>query len=119
MGSADVIVTDGFSGNIYLKTIEGMGMFFVELLRDMFTRNMASKLAAAAVGKSLKDLKKLMDYNETGGAPLLGIGKPVIKAHGSSKALTVRSAVKQAIGLAETNLINEITENIEHMKAGE
>ncbi len=118
-GAADVIVADGFSGNVFLKTLEGMGLFFADHLKAMFSKNMMSKLAYLAIKPSVLDLKKILDYNETGGAPLLGVGRPVVKAHGSSKAYTIRSAVKQAINLAETRLVSEIIDNIDFMKVNE
>ncbi|MDR1116876.1 MAG: phosphate acyltransferase PlsX [Oscillospiraceae bacterium] len=115
-GGCDVVVADGYSGNILLKSIEGLGLFFVDALKEMFTKNTLSKLASLAVKDSLRDLKKLMDYNETGGTPLLGISKPVIKAHGSATAFTIRSAIKQAIEYTDSGIVESIQENIEYMK---
>jgi len=115
-GVCDVVVSDGYSGNIFLKTMEGMGLLFVDMLRDLFGKNTKSKLSALLVRDGIRDLKKKMDYNETGGAPLLGIAKPVIKAHGSSKAYTLRSAIAQAIKYVESGIIGEITKNIGFMR---
>jgi len=115
-GICDVVVSDGYSGNIFLKTMEGMGLLFVDMLRELFGKSTKSKLSALLVQDGIRELKKKMDYNETGGAPLLGIAKPVIKAHGSSKAYTVRSAIRQAIQYVESGIIDEITRNINFMR---
>ncbi len=117
-GACEVIVADGFSGNIFLKTLEGSGLFFIDLLKGLFMKNAGTKLAALLCKNALKDFKKLLDYNETGGAPLLGIAYPVIKAHGSAKALTIRSAVRQAILFVESGIIADIVRDIDFMKIG-
>lgn len=115
LGGADVIVTDGFSGNVLLKTVEGAAMFFSKELKGIFMKNIFSKLAALIVKDGIRNFKKKMDYNEVGGAPLLGISKPVIKAHGSSKALALRSAIKQAIDYVNAKSIEEITKNLKEI----
>ena len=97
MGAVDVIVCDGFAGNVLLKSIEGTAMFMGSLISRMFKKSVISKLAAALVMKDIKAFKKLLDYREIGGTPFLGIRKPVIKAHGSSDALAFRNAVRQAM----------------------
>ena len=97
MGAVDVIVCDGFAGNVLLKSIEGTAMFMGSLISRMFKKSILSKLAAALVMKDIKAFKKLLDYREIGGTPFLGIRKPVIKAHGSSDALAFRNAVRQAM----------------------
>ena len=97
MGAVDVIVCDGFAGNVLLKSIEGTAMFMGSLISKMFKKSALSKLAAALVMKDIKAFKKLLDYREIGGTPFLGIRKPVIKAHGSSDALAFRNAVRQAM----------------------
>ena len=97
MGAVDVIVCDGFAGNVLLKSIEGTAMFMGSLISKMFKKSIVSKLAAALVMKDIKAFKKLLDYREIGGTPFLGIRKPVIKAHGSSDALAFRNAVRQAM----------------------
>ncbi len=111
-GNVDVIVADGFSGNIMLKTYEGVGMFFATQLKTMFKKNLITKLAALLLSDGIKNLKKKMDYNEVGGAPLLGISKPIIKAHGSSKAKAVTSAIAQAISYVDKGVIEKITASI-------
>ena len=97
MGAVDVIVCDGFAGNVLLKSIEGTAMFMGSLISKMFKKSAISKLSAALVMKDIKAFKKLLDYREIGGTPFLGIRKPVIKAHGSSDALAFRNAVRQAM----------------------
>ena len=97
LGAVDVIVCDGFAGNVLLKSIEGTAMFMGSLMSKMFKKNIFSKLAAGLVMKDIKAFKKLLDYREIGGTPFLGIRKPVIKAHGSSDALAFRNAVRQAM----------------------
>ena len=97
LGAVDVIVCDGFAGNVLFKSIEGTAMFMGSLISKMFKKSILSKLAAALVMKDIKAFKKMLDYREIGGTPFLGIRKPVIKAHGSSDALAFRNAVRQAM----------------------
>ena len=97
LGAVDVVVCDGFAGNVLLKSIEGTAMFMGSLISRMFKKSVFSKLAAALVMKDIKAFKKMLDYREIGGTPFLGIRKPVIKAHGSSDALAFRNAVRQAM----------------------
>jgi glycerol-3-phosphate acyltransferase PlsX len=96
-GNYDLVVCDGFAGNVLLKSIEGTAMFMGSLISKMFKKNLLSKLSAALVMKDIKAFKKLLDYREIGGTPFLGIRKPVIKAHGSSDALAFRNAIHQAM----------------------
>lgn len=114
-GEVDVIVTDGFSGNIMLKTIEGTAKFMFSEIKALFKSSKKAGLAAAMVKGELGVMKKRLDPNEVGGTALLGISKPVLKAHGSSDARAVRSAVAQAVSFVEAGIIEEINENIEHM----
>ena len=118
-GVCDVLVSDGFTGNILLKSIEGMGIFFMGTLKDMFTKNFMSKMAYLILKKDLKGLKKLVSSEEVGGTALLGIQRPVIKAHGSSNAYAIRSAIRQAVKAAESDTAALIAENIEYMKVKE
>ena len=104
MGTVDVVVADGFSGNILLKTIEGTASFMAGMLKTMFKKNLMTKLAALACKSGIKAFKKRMDYREVGGTMLLGITKPVVKAHGSSDARAIRSAVRQAMEAAKSDL---------------
>ena len=107
-GNADVLVADGFTGNIVLKMCEGLGIFVKSTLKKLFYRNALSKVGALFVKGSLDKLKKEMDYSEYGGAPFLGIAKPVIKAHGSSNAKSISYCVLQAKNYATSGMIDEI-----------
>ena len=115
-GEVDVIVSDGYSGNIFLKAMEGTGGFMTQQLKAMFKKNLTAKLAAVLVADGLKDFKKLIDAGEVGGTPLLGISKPVIKAHGSSDGYAIKNAIRQAADFAASGLIADIMENIEYMR---
>ena len=110
----DVLVTDGFTGNITLKLIEGMGKFFMGTLKGMYKKNFLTQLSAAAVKDQLKGLRKQFDASEHGGAPLLGLSKPVIKAHGSSDAQAICNAVRQAASFVKTGVIDEITDYVKN-----
>ncbi|MDD5937402.1 MAG: phosphate acyltransferase PlsX [Clostridiales bacterium] len=116
LGAVDVIVCDGYSGNIFLKTLEGTALFLSGELKKMFKKNPATKLSALMVSGGLRDFKKMMDSREVGGTPLLGISKAVIKAHGSSDAYAVKNAIAQAARFAGSGIIENITENIDYMK---
>lgn len=107
-GGVDVVVCDGFSGNVLLKSIEGTAMFMGSMMKRMFKKNLASKLGYLMCQSGVKDMMKLMDYREIGGTPFVGIKKPVIKAHGSSDALAFRNAVKQAIDTASHDMTKEL-----------
>jgi glycerol-3-phosphate acyltransferase PlsX len=111
-GAADVVVSDGYAGNIFLKTMEGVGLFFADILKGMFYKNALTKISALIVKKGLRAFKKTIDYTETGGSPLLGLQKPVIKAHGSSNAKAMKNAIRQAKNFAAGGVIPTIAENI-------
>ena len=115
-GEVDVIVSDGYSGNIFLKTMEGTGGFLARELKGMFKKNLITKLGALCVKDDISHFKKLLDSGEVGGTPLVGICKPVIKAHGSSDAFAIKNAIRQAAGFAASGLIEDIAENIEYMR---
>ena len=115
----DVIVTDGFTGNVMLKTIEGTAKFIMKNLKEVLTSSKKTKVGAALIHKDLKGLKKLLDVNEVGGTAFLGIQKPVIKAHGGSDARAIRSAVKQAVSFVNADVIGEIGANIDYMRLQE
>ena len=116
MGGADVLVADGFSGNIMLKTLEGTAKFLMKELKGVFMANTKSKVGALLVKDGVSGLKKQADPSEVGGTPFLGISKPVIKAHGSSDANAIKNAIFRAKEYAESGFIDEITENIEYMR---
>ncbi len=116
LGAVDVVVCDGFAGNVLLKSIEGTAMFMGSLMSKMFKKNLLSKLAALLVMKDIKAFKKLLDYREIGGTPFLGIRKPVIKAHGSSNVLAFRNAVHQAMEAANSDITAELEQMLSSMK---
>ena len=116
MGGADVIVADGFTGNVMLKSLEGTGKFLLKSLKEMFLSSGKTKLAAALVKSDLAQMKKLMDPSEVGGTPFLGISRPVIKAHGSSDAHAICNAVLRAKEYAKSGFIEDIQRDIELMK---
>ena len=105
----DVLVTDGFTGNILLKSVEGMGKFMLHTLKDVLYTNLATKVSALTMKDKIKDMKHRFDASEHGGAPLLGISRPVIKAHGSSDANAIKNAVRQAISFVEGGINEDIT----------
>ena len=113
LGAVDVVVCDGFSGNVLLKSIEGTAMFMGSLMKKMFKKDLFSKLGYLLCSSGVKQMMKLLDYHEIGGTQLLGIQKPVIKAHGSSDALAFRNAVKQAMDAVS----NDITPDLEQALA--
>ena len=115
-GTADVITCDGFVGNVILKTVEGMGHVVSTKVKNIFMKNLFTKLGAIFVMGGLNEFKQSMDYREYGGAPLLGTKRPVIKGHGSSDGNAVFSAIRQAKKFVETNLIEEIVNNINCME---
>jgi len=107
-GVCDVLVCDGFSGNIVLKLTEGLASSIFHILKVELTRTFFSKIAALILKPGLRNIKKGMDYSEVGGAPLLGINGAFIKAHGSSDAKAIMNAVRQA----RTFLLNDVNSNI-------
>ncbi|MEG2295531.1 MAG: phosphate acyltransferase PlsX [Oscillospiraceae bacterium] len=115
-GSVDVAVTDGFTGNIILKLTEGLGSTISRQIKGIFLKNVITKIGALFVYKGINDFKKSMDYTELGGAPLLGISKPVIKAHGSSNAKAFKNAIRQAKNFVENKVIEEIAETLLQLK---
>lgn len=111
-GVCDAVITDGFTGNIALKLIEGTAITFFKLIKNALYKNIFNKLAALVIKKDLYSLKSMMDSSEVGGAPLLGVKKPVIKAHGNSDAKAIKNAIKQAIKFTQTDVIGTITSNL-------
>lgn len=119
LGAVDVVVCDGFSGNILIKSIEGTAMFMGSMLKRMFKKNPGSKLGYLLCRSGVQDMMKLLDYREIGGTQFLGIKKPVIKAHGSSDALAFRNAVKQAMTAAEGDFTAQLEKNLAALKGSE
>lgn len=115
-GAADIVVTDGFSGNIALKTIEGTAEAMFSMLKDTFMTSLKTKLAAGIVKKDLKGLKGKLDYSEYGGAGLFGLAAPVIKAHGSSNQRAIHSAIKQACHMVEFKVTETIKNTVTEME---
>ncbi|MDP4119687.1 MAG: phosphate acyltransferase PlsX [Bacillota bacterium] len=110
--SCDVLVADGFSGNLIVKTYEGVAMALMDKIKGVFTKNVKTKLAAAMVLKEMKEMKKEFDYNEYGGAPIMGVSKPVFKAHGSANAKTIKNAIRLTMQYVSSNVIEEITKSL-------
>ncbi len=116
LGACDVIVADGFSGNIMLKTVEGAGKLLGGMLKDMLLKSAGTKLAALLLRGELKEFKRSLDPNEVGGTALLGISKPVVKAHGSSNDLAFCNAVGQALEVARSGIAADIARDIDRMR---
>ncbi len=115
-GGCDVLVADGFTGNIFLKGVEGVGKMMLLKLKELFYSTPATKLAALTMKKQIMGLKKEMDPSEHGGAPILGISKPVIKAHGSSDAKAFKNAIRQAIAFVDSEAIYDLAECAERFR---
>jgi len=115
-GGCDVIVADGFSGNIMLKTIEGMGSFIGREVKALFLQSLKTKVAALLVKSGLDAFKKRLDPDTIGGTAFVGLTRPVIKAHGSSGAVAIENAIYRAVSAAEANIAADIEANIHLMK---
>ncbi len=115
-GACDVLVADGFAGNIVLKLTEGLASSFMSMFKKVFMKSTVTKLAAAVLRPGLRSLKKQLDYTEYGGAPFLGVRKPVIKAHGSSNAKAIKFAVLQAENCANHDINEQIGDFVSAMK---
>jgi glycerol-3-phosphate acyltransferase PlsX len=111
-GVCDGVITDGFTGNIALKLIEGTASTLFKLIKGALYKNIFNKLAALVIKKDLYALKSMMDSSEVGGAPLLGVRKPVIKGHGSSDAKAIKNAIRQAVVFTEKGVIETISANL-------
>ena len=116
-GACHVLVCDGFTGNVFLKSAEGIGKLLLNAVKDVFLKSTVSKLSALLVRRSFVDLKKTFDPAEHGGAPFLGISKPVVKAHGSSDARAFKNAILAAVSYAESDVIYEIATATERHRA--
>lgn len=112
----DVLVTDGYTGNIFLKTMEGAAALFSGALKEMLLASTKNKVAALMLKNSIGDFKKRFDSSEVGGTALLGISQPVVKAHGSSNAYAFYNAIRQAKTVAEADIVGDIAANVEHMR---
>ena len=117
-GYADVVIADGFTGNIILKITEGIASTIFDELKGMFTKNILRKLAALILKPGLKEFKEKLDYSEYGGAPFLGVQGNLIKAHGSSDAKAIKNAIRQAKNFVENNVLEGITREIMKLEEG-
>ncbi len=115
----DVAVTDGFTGNVALKLMEGVGSLFITELKNIYTSNLLSKISALAVSGSLKKFRRKFDYAEYGGTLILGVDGKVMKTHGSSNAKAVKKSVFNAVNLAQSNIIEIIREQFKDMEVGD
>lgn len=115
----DVMVTDGFTGNLMLKSMEGFGSYVMEIMKSSFTETLRRKIGAALLMPALKKLKKSLDYNAYGGAPFLGVEGIVIKGHGSNKAKGVSATISQAVKMVQADIVSVIKENIAEKSVNE
>jgi len=115
-GACDVLVCDGFTGNVFLKTVEGTASLVMSELKKVYMSNTLTKVSALMIKKKMTNLKNKMNPDTVGGTALLGISKPVIKAHGSSNEKAIQSAIRQAVREANSNIAARFSDNIEHMK---
>ncbi len=118
-GVCDCVIADGFTGNIALKLYEGVAMNLMKMLKGVFTTNFKTKLSYLLAKSEMKGLKKFGDYGEVGGAPLLGVKKPVIKAHGGSNAKAIKNAIRQAKLCIENDVINKISSDLAAVKTAD
>ncbi len=119
LGGVDVVVSDGFTGNIALKTAEGVAKWLFGELKGVFMSSTKNKLAAAVIKNDVKGIAKKIDPNEVGGTAFLGISKPVIKAHGSSGDEAFFAAIRQAMAFAQADIAGDIEKNIDYMRISE
>ena len=115
----DALICDGFTGNILLKSTEGVAMSVMNLIKETLLGSTKGKLGAMLIKDDLKKLKSYMDYSEYGGAPLLGVNGGVIKAHGSSNAFAIKNAINQAIKFANGNVVNDIEQVLKELEEKE
>lgn len=118
LGAVDVVVCDGFSGNVLLKSIEGTAMFMGSMMKKMFKKNLLSKLGALCCMSGIKQMTAMMDYREIGGTALLGIRKPVIKAHGSSDQKAFCNAIRSAVQSVEADISADLADSLARLNVG-
>ena len=118
-GVCDAVISDGFTGNVALKLYEGVASNMMKLIKRTLMSTFRSKIAALLAKKSLYSLKDKMNYDDIGGAPLLGVKKPVIKAHGSSNADAIKNAIRQAKRCAEDDFAGKISADLQKIAADE
>ncbi|MBQ7256016.1 MAG: phosphate acyltransferase PlsX [Oscillospiraceae bacterium] len=117
LGGADVVVTDGFTGNVLLKVFEGTAIYLGKVVKGIFKKNVFTMLGALFCKSGINGFKKMMDYREVGGTPFIGLKKPVIKAHGSSDRRAIECAVRQAKATVQSGLCDVISDQIDQMHA--
>ncbi|HHV29309.1 phosphate acyltransferase PlsX [Acetivibrio mesophilus] len=116
LGKVDVVVCDGFTGNVLLKFYEGAGSYFFKLIKEILYKNLKTKLAALMIKKDMKVIKMIMDADENGGAPILGVDGLVLKSHGSSNAKTIKNVIIKASKFAETKVLDKIRQEFVNME---
>ena len=113
-GDYDVVVTDGFTGNMVIKTTEGVATALFGLIKEELTANVTRKIGAALIKPGLKNIKKMMDYTEYGGAPLLGVNGVSIVCHGSSNSVAIQNAIRVAKECVQAGFVQQIAEQIQN-----
>ena len=116
LGDVDVVVCDGFNGNMLIKSIEGTAMFMGSMMKKMFKKSIFSKIGYLLCKSGAMDIVKMLDYREIGGTQFLGIKKPVIKAHGSSDSLAFRNAIRQAMEAAQSDFTDQLEQDLARIK---
>ena len=116
LGEVDVVVCDGFSGNVLIKSIEGTAMFMGSMIKRMFKKNLGSKLGYLLCKSGMGDMLKLLDSREIGGTQFLGIKQPVIKCHGNSDRLAFRNGIRQAMTAAKSNFTQQLEQDLAALK---
>lgn len=115
LDGADVVVCDGFTGNMIVKTYEGVALALMKKIKGIFTKSVKNKLAAAMVLGDMKQFKKEMDLDEFGGTAVLGCAKPVFKAHGNANAKTIKNAIRVCMEYVGSNVIATVTEALDKL----
>ena len=118
-GDIDILVTDGFTGNVFLKAVEGLGKFVKRTLTESLKKNILSMIAAIPCMPAINRFKKTVDYKEYGGALFLGVKKPVVKAHGSSDEYLFYFTIKQAEQFVKNKAVDKMIEEFEKIKENE
>lgn len=114
IGECDVVVSDGFSGNIALKSIEGCGKLVLGIMKKELTSSLSTKIGYLFIRKAIKRMRSQLDFDKVGGALLLGVKKPVIKSHGSSKGETIANSIENAVNVYKGNLISKVETLLEN-----
>ena len=115
-GACDVIVADGFTGNIIIKMYEGVAKELMKKIKEMFMKNAKTKLAALMIKKDIYELKQYFDYNQYGAAPVMGSAKPILKTHGSAKAETIVTSMRSVIDFINSDVTGKIADRLAKLK---